>query len=94
MLLDGCSSPREDEFLKRLVETGATESSFLSNIHSQVNEVRQAVGERTKMILSNLVGGINDLWCVKGGLYASAQHPEDGEAYNEIILDLHYHYIF
>ncbi|WOG95523.1 hypothetical protein DCAR_0414846 [Daucus carota subsp. sativus] len=73
-----CSSPREDEFLKRLVETGATESSFLSNIHSQVNEVRQAVGERTKMILSNLVGGINDLWCLKGGLYASAQNPEDG----------------
>lgn len=75
----GCSSPLEDEFLRRLVETGATESSNLSNIPSQVDEIIQAVGERTKKILSNVVGGINDLWCLKGGLYASAQHPVDGQ---------------
>lgn len=83
---DGCSSPREDEFLRRLVETGATESSYFSNIPSQVDEITQVVGERTKKILSNVVGGINDLWSLKGGLYASALHPEDGETYNVIVL--------
>ncbi|KAL8091915.1 hypothetical protein AgCh_034254 [Apium graveolens] len=75
---DGCSSSLEDDFLRRLVETGATESSYLSNVPCQVGEVTQEVGERTKKILSNVVGGINDLWCLKGGLYALAQHPEDG----------------
>lgn len=76
---DGCSSPREDEFLRRLVETGATESTCLSNTPSQVDEVRQVASERTKKILSNVVGGIDGLWCLKEGLYASAQHPEDGQ---------------
>lgn len=63
----------------------------MSNIPSQVGEITQEVGERTKKILSNVVGGINDLWCLKGGLYALAQHPEDGETYNVIVVDVSDH---
>lgn len=93
-MLDGSSSPWEDEFLKQLEETGATESSCVSNIPSQVDEIRQAVGERTKKILSNVISGINDLWYLKGGLYASAQHPEGDETCNVIVLDVRDHYNF
>lgn len=78
----GCdSSSIEDAFLSRLLQTGATDCSSLSNIPGQTDEVRRAASERTKCILSNYLDAINSLWSLKDGLHAAAlKHlPEDGK---------------
>lgn len=80
-LLGGASSSFEDVFLSRLLETGATECSSVSNIPNQIDEDRRTAAERTKNILCNIVDAINGLWSLKDGLSATAlkELPEDGE---------------
>ncbi|XP_022756960.1 E3 ubiquitin-protein ligase BRE1-like 1 isoform X1 [Durio zibethinus] len=71
---DGALSPTEDAFLRRLMETGATESSFSSNCPEQMKEDReQTASEKTRNILHNIVLAMNDLWCLKDGLYAAVE---------------------
>ncbi|XVE74077.1 hypothetical protein DITRI_Ditri11bG0170000 [Diplodiscus trichospermus] len=72
-LEDGALSPTKDAFLSRLMETGATESSS-SNCPEQIKEDReQNACEKTRNILHNIVVAINDLWCLKDGLYAAVR---------------------
>ncbi|CAK9149379.1 unnamed protein product [Ilex paraguariensis] len=87
---DGASSLQEDVFLRRLLETGATESTCTSNSVNQMEEDRQAAGEKTKNILCNIVAAIDDLWCLKDGLYASVLKalPEDGSFREKTSRDL------
>ncbi|KAK6285436.1 hypothetical protein POUND7_011615 [Theobroma cacao] len=78
---DGASSPTEDAFLSRLMETGATESSSSNNCPEQMEEDREQIAsEKTRNILHNIVIAINNLWHLKDGLYAAVlnEHPKDG----------------
>lgn len=69
--VDGALFPAEDAFLSRLMETGATESSSSNICPAQMKEDReQTASEKTGNILHNIVVAINDLWCLKDGLYA------------------------
>ncbi|XP_022756963.1 E3 ubiquitin-protein ligase BRE1-like 1 isoform X2 [Durio zibethinus] len=53
---------------------GATESSFSSNCPEQMKEDReQTASEKTRNILHNIVLAMNDLWCLKDGLYAAVE---------------------
>ncbi|CAN0921819.1 E3 ubiquitin-protein ligase BRE1-like 1 [Linum grandiflorum] len=79
----------EDTFLNRLMETGATESSSANNIPEQMDESREtgtgnvevaqmeaerdAVTNKMKKILKNIVIAINDLWSVKDEFHAAVQ---------------------
>ncbi|GMI85933.1 REDUCED DORMANCY 4, histone mono-ubiquitination 1 [Hibiscus trionum] len=66
-------SPTEDAFLSRLMETGATESSSSDN-GEQIKEDREQTASRnTRNILSNIIVSINDIWCLKDGLYAAVR---------------------
>lgn len=79
--VDGASSPTEDAFLSRLMETGATESSSSNNCPEQMEEDREQIAsEKTRNILHNIVIAINNLWHLKDGLYAAVlnEHPKDG----------------
>nr|KJB41008.1 hypothetical protein B456_007G087200 [Gossypium raimondii] len=68
---DGALFPAEDAFLSRLMETGATESSSSNICPVQMKEDReQTASEKSGNILHNIVVAINDLWCLKDGLYA------------------------
>ncbi|KAB2002718.1 hypothetical protein ES319_D11G084800v1 [Gossypium barbadense] len=69
--VDGALFPAEDAFLSRLMETGATESSSSNICPVQMKEDReQTASEKSGNILHNIVVAINDLWCLKDGLYA------------------------
>ncbi|XP_040961713.1 E3 ubiquitin-protein ligase BRE1-like 1 isoform X3 [Gossypium hirsutum] len=53
------------------METGATESSSSNICPVQMKEDReQTASEKSGNILHNIVVAINDLWCLKDGLYA------------------------
>lgn len=86
--VDEAPSPTEDAFLSRLMETGATESSSSDNLE-QIKEDREvAASEKTRNILHNIVVSINDLWCMKEGLYAAVwkEHPDYGKHSGKCIL--------
>lgn len=82
-LLGGASSPLQEAFLSRLLETGATESSTTNNDDdpNEMQEDRQTACEKTKNILRNIVVAIDDLWDLKDRLYAAVVKalPEDGK---------------
>ncbi|KAE8660865.1 E3 ubiquitin-protein ligase BRE1-like 1 [Hibiscus syriacus] len=64
----------EDAFLSRLMETGATESSSSNNCPEQIKEDGEhTASEKTRNILHNILVSIDDLWCLKDGLYAAAR---------------------
>ncbi|KAJ0799044.1 putative E3 ubiquitin ligase Bre1 [Helianthus annuus] len=67
------SLPPEDVFLHRLLEKGATESSYTNNdTPSQLQECRNSAGNKVQNTLSNIVHSIDSLWNLKDGLYAEA----------------------
>ncbi|KAK8630388.1 hypothetical protein V6N13_079184 [Hibiscus sabdariffa] len=71
---DGSPCPTEDAFLSRLMETGATESSSSNNCPEQIKEDREHTAcEKTRNILHNIIVAIDDLWCLKDGLYAAVR---------------------
>ncbi|KAK9273023.1 hypothetical protein L1049_017830 [Liquidambar formosana] len=86
---DEASSPQEDAFLSRLIETGATESSSMS-CPNQMEEDGQTACEKTKNILGNIVSAIDDLWYFKDGLYAAILKalPEEGLYRQKVSRDL------
>ncbi|XP_024043376.1 E3 ubiquitin-protein ligase BRE1-like 1 [Citrus clementina] len=63
--------PSHDAFLSRLMETGATESSSADNCPNQMEEDRETGIPRTKNIVSNILAAVDNLWHLKGGLYAA-----------------------
>ncbi|XWS35628.1 hypothetical protein CRYUN_Cryun20dG0013300 [Craigia yunnanensis] len=71
---NGDPSLTEDAFLSRLMETGATESSSSNNCLEQIKEDREhTASEKTRYILNNIIVAIDDLWCLKDGLYAAVR---------------------
>lgn len=67
----GSRSTVEDDLLRRLEQTGATESSSTYSWANQMVEQRQATVEKAKCIMQNIVAAINNLWCLKDGLHAA-----------------------
>lgn len=87
----GALSSLEDAFLKRLLETGATESSSASsNVPNQMQEDRQTEGEKTRNILRNIIVAIDSLWFLKDQLYAAVVKalPENGSCRPRTSSDL------
>ncbi|KAB5569032.1 hypothetical protein DKX38_002825 [Salix brachista] len=78
-LSDGSSSSLKDAFLRRLIETGATESSSSNNCPDQIRLDTQTAFEKNKNVVHNIVDTINGLWHLKDGLHAAVlkQLPED-----------------
>ncbi|XP_039034318.1 E3 ubiquitin-protein ligase BRE1-like 1 isoform X2 [Hibiscus syriacus] len=79
---DGPPFLTEDDFLSRFMETGATESSSSNNCPEHIKEDREnKASEKTRNILHNIIVAIDDLWCLKDGLYAAVQKElqNDGE---------------
>nr|KJB22302.1 hypothetical protein B456_004G039600 [Gossypium raimondii] len=71
---DGPPSYTENAFLSRLMETGATESSSSNNCTEQIKEDREhTVSAKSGNILNNIIVAIDDLWCLKDGLYAAVR---------------------
>ncbi|TYH04828.1 hypothetical protein ES288_A08G036200v1 [Gossypium darwinii] len=71
---DGPPSYTENAFLSRLMETGATESSSSNNCTEQIKADREhTVSAKTGNILHNIIVAIDDLWCLKDGLYAAVR---------------------
>ncbi|KAG4188040.1 hypothetical protein ERO13_A08G137833v2 [Gossypium hirsutum] len=87
---DEAPSPTEDAFLSRLMETGATESSSSDNLEQIKEDREQAASEKTRNILHNIVVSINDLWCMKEGLYAAVrkEHPDYGSGRQKTSIEL------
>ncbi|KAH1106839.1 hypothetical protein J1N35_010607 [Gossypium stocksii] len=87
---DEATSPTEDAFLSRLMETGATESSSSDNLEQIKEDREQAASENTRNILHNIVVSINDLWCMKEGLYAAVrkEHPDYGSCRQKTSIEL------
>ncbi|KAK8522072.1 hypothetical protein V6N12_066642 [Hibiscus sabdariffa] len=87
-------SSTEDAFLSRLMETGATESSSLDNGEQIKEDREQTASEKTRNILRNIVVSINDVWCLKDGLYAAVRKelPDNGscrqKAFSELELEV------
>ncbi|KAJ4892345.1 E3 ubiquitin-protein ligase BRE1-like 1 [Raphanus sativus] len=68
---DGSSPDIKDDFINRLLETGATESSS-SNICSngtEENTGKKASSSQVTQTLRNLVAATNDIRCIKDELY-------------------------
>ncbi|XP_052490212.1 E3 ubiquitin-protein ligase BRE1-like 1 isoform X2 [Gossypium raimondii] len=56
------------------METGATESSSSNNCTEQIKEDREhTVSAKSGNILNNIIVAIDDLWCLKDGLYAAVR---------------------
>ncbi|TYH99763.1 hypothetical protein ES332_A11G088900v1 [Gossypium tomentosum] len=73
------------------METGATESSSSNICPVQMKEDReQTASEKSGNILHNIVVAINDLWCLKDGLYAVAKKdlPIYGSCRQKAFCDL------
>ncbi|KAF7844930.1 E3 ubiquitin-protein ligase BRE1-like 1 isoform X1 [Senna tora] len=72
-LIAGVGSPStvEDDFLSRLQQTGATESSSTYSGDDEMEEQIQVTIEKVKSILQNIVTDINNLWCLKDGLHTA-----------------------
>ncbi|XVF73484.1 hypothetical protein PTKIN_Ptkin12aG0204800 [Pterospermum kingtungense] len=88
---DGDLSRTEDAFLRRLTETGATESSSSNNCPEQMKEDReQSASEKTRNILFNIAFAINDLWCLKDGLYSAVRKelPNYGSCKPKMSIEL------
>ncbi|XP_009143087.1 E3 ubiquitin-protein ligase BRE1-like 1 isoform X2 [Brassica rapa] len=68
---DGSSPDIKDDFINRLLETGATESSSSSNICSNGMEDGRGNNTSTQVTqtLHNLVAATNDIRCLKDELY-------------------------
>ncbi|KAK1307384.1 E3 ubiquitin-protein ligase BRE1-like 1 [Acorus calamus] len=68
---DGNSSPKEDSFLCRLLQTCATDTSECSPL-SQLDGL-QTAHATTKNVLQNIVSAVNDLWHARDGLCVAVQ---------------------
>lgn len=78
LVSDGPHSPIEDDFLRRLLETGATECSD-DVAHPNQDDIQPGYST-TKCILQNVMSSYNDTWHVNRVFLASALStlPDDG----------------
>ncbi|XP_043720938.1 E3 ubiquitin-protein ligase BRE1-like 1 isoform X2 [Telopea speciosissima] len=86
----GASSPAEDAFMERLLETGATNSCSPNGSLNHFEDDKQISCVKTTNILRNIVAGINDLWHYKDGLSGPLLEafPEDEHCRHKISNDL------
>ncbi|XP_058084493.1 E3 ubiquitin-protein ligase BRE1-like 1 isoform X2 [Magnolia sinica] len=95
-LEDGVSSPPEDTFMCRLLQTGATDSCSANGSADLMEIDIQTSCASTKSILQNIVVAINDLWCANDGVTAPllAVLPDDepsgqiGKTANELEMEV------
>ncbi|XP_024032871.1 E3 ubiquitin-protein ligase BRE1-like 1 [Morus notabilis] len=76
---DGVQSTFHEEFLSRLAETGATESSSMRNSFNQMEGDGETAYENTMNSLNNFVAAIDNLWCQKDGLHAAVLKKVPGD---------------
>ncbi|XP_042511746.1 E3 ubiquitin-protein ligase BRE1-like 1 [Macadamia integrifolia] len=81
---DGASSPAEDAFLERLLETGATDSCSANDSLNHFEDDKQISCMKTTNILRNIVVAVNDLWYFKNGISGALL-----EAFSEDELSRH-----
>lgn len=89
---DGSFYAREDSFLSRLLQTGATESSSaVNNVTQTEDEHKQMDDEKMMKILQNIVATVDDIWQMKDKLCAAVLKvlPEDGSCLQKSSNDLH-----
>ena len=65
---DGSQSTFHEAFLRRLTETGATESSSICNFPNQEGDSEMAY-KRTRSSMGNLVAATDNLCYLKGRLH-------------------------
>ncbi|CAL9089263.1 unnamed protein product [Musa textilis] len=78
VLEDGPSCPTEDDFLRRLMEAGATESSHYVSPTLDRDNMRGAE-LMTKNILQNVICSLNDMWHVNEVFVAAADQVAEAE---------------
>ncbi|URD94822.1 E3 ubiquitin-protein ligase BRE1-like [Musa troglodytarum] len=78
VLEDGPSCPTEDDFLRRLMEAGATESSHYVSPTLDRDNMRGAE-LMTKHILQNVICSLNDMWHVNEVFVAAADQVAEAE---------------
>ncbi|KAL0720488.1 hypothetical protein Bca4012_035087 [Brassica carinata] len=66
---DGSSPDVKNDFINRLLETGATESSSSNSCSNGIEENRGNSSSQVKQTLHNLVAATNDVRCLKDELY-------------------------
>ncbi|XP_043715889.1 E3 ubiquitin-protein ligase BRE1-like 1 isoform X2 [Telopea speciosissima] len=87
---DGASSPAEDAFLERLLETGATDSCSANDSPNHFEDYKQISSVKTTNILRNIVAAINDLWFFKDGISGALLEAfaEDEPSKHKASIDL------
>lgn len=75
---DGPSCPTEGDFLRRLLEAGATESSHYVSPTPDRDNMRGAE-LTTKNILQNIICSLNDMWHVNAVFVAAADQVAQAE---------------
>ncbi|KAJ8513461.1 hypothetical protein OPV22_003895 [Ensete ventricosum] len=78
VLEDGPSCPTEDDFFRRLLEAGATESSHYVSTTPNRDNIREAEST-TKNILQNIICSLNDMWNVNKVFVAAADQVAQSE---------------
>ncbi|XP_072988140.1 E3 ubiquitin-protein ligase BRE1-like 1 isoform X1 [Typha latifolia] len=92
---DGTSCPTEEDFLCRLLETGATESSGFVSPSQMENDIHRTQSS-TNSVLGNVMSSFNDVWHVNKELASAllATLPKDDSSRqlqstaNELLVEL------
>uniref|UniRef100_A0A7N0VA89 E3 ubiquitin protein ligase n=1 Tax=Kalanchoe fedtschenkoi TaxID=63787 RepID=A0A7N0VA89_KALFE len=87
---DSDSSLLKHAFLRRLTETGATESSCTNSCSEQMELDAETVGHKLHKVIGNIVAAIGNLWYFKDHVssISSKDIPEDGRCCWKISTDL------
>uniref|UniRef100_A0A1J3ITI9 E3 ubiquitin protein ligase n=1 Tax=Noccaea caerulescens TaxID=107243 RepID=A0A1J3ITI9_NOCCA len=85
---DGSSLAHKDDFINRLLETGATESSSSNNCSNRMEENSVNTSSQLTQTLYNLVATTNDLRCLKDELYPTVLRTDvDKELCGQLALN-------
>ncbi|KAL9259499.1 E3 ubiquitin-protein ligase BRE1-like 1-like protein [Drosera capensis] len=91
---DDVLSSADAVFLSRLMETGATECSSLNEAPQHMIENQDLCRKKCRSILDNIVASVDEIWCLKDGLYSSLSMaiPENGSygksTSNDVVHDV------
>ncbi|KAL9252735.1 E3 ubiquitin-protein ligase BRE1-like 1-like protein [Drosera capensis] len=91
---DDVLSSADAVFLGRLIETGATECSSVNEAPRHMIENQDLCRKKCRSILDNIVASVDEIWCLKDGLYSSLSMaiPENGSygksTSNDVVHDV------
>ncbi|GAB2224302.1 hypothetical protein Drorol1_Dr00005055 [Drosera rotundifolia] len=91
---DDVLSSADAVFLSRLMETGATECSSVNEAPQHMIEKQDLGRKKCSSILDNIVASVDEIWCLKDGLYSSLSMaiPENGSygksTSNDVVHDV------